>query len=296
MQGSRRTLVLRSAAIVIGALLVLPAQSLAALAPESPASPNAEDSMIAYVVMAVLATLIALAVIVAVIAAIRGGGPTGEQPERRTRGTTTIQRGVGTMLTVLAVIAFIFGVVVTDHAREIQPSTADGLDPDAVAQVGLDLPTGGSAPLEIDVTAQQWLWRYEYPGGAFSYHELVVPVDTAVVLNLDSTDLIHRWWVPALGGAFDAVPGSENQTWFRADETGTYEGRSTAFSGPGYHAMRAKVTVVEPTEYEVWVDQQAADIQAAQDSVQEAVDAGTAPGVSVGAEAEDPLPPEGAGE
>ena len=151
-------------------------------------------------------------------------------------------------------------------------------------------PTGGSAPLEIDATAQQWLWRYEYPGGAFSYHELVVPVDTAVVLHLDSTDLIHRWWVPALGGAFDAVPGSENQTWFRADETGTYEGRSTAFSGPGYDAMTAKVTVLEPTEYEAWVAEQAADIQAAQDAVQEAVDAGTAPGVSVGEDTSEPLP------
>lgn len=296
MQGPRRTLVLRSAAIVIGALLVLPAPSLAAIAPESPASPNAEDSMTAYVVMAILGTLIALAVIVAVIGAIRGGGPAEAQPERRTRGTSAIQRGVGTMLAFVALIVFIFGVAVTDHAREVQPSTAEGLDPNATAQTGLELPAGGSAPLEIDVTAQQWLWRYEYPGGAFSYHELVVPVDTAVILNLDSTDLIHRWWIPALGGAFDAVPGSENQTWFRADETGTYEGRSTAYSGPGYSAMRAKVTVVEPTEYEAWVSQQAADIQAAQDSVQEAVEAGTAPGVSVGGEPEQPLPTEGSGE
>jgi cytochrome c oxidase subunit 2 len=123
-----------------------------------------------------------------------------------------------------------------------------------------------------------------------------VPVDTAVVLHLDSTDLIHRWSIPALGGAFDAVPGSENQTWFRADETGTYEGRSTAFSGPGYNAMRAKVTVLEPTEYEAWLTEQASAIRSAQDSVQEAVDEGTAPGVSVGEDTSEPLPEEGGGE
>lgn len=218
---------------------MLPAGALAGLTPESPASPNAEDSMIAFIVVGILSTLIALGVIAALIAAIRGGGDADDAPERRTRGTSAIQSGVGTVLGVLALIVFVFGVLVTDHAREVQPSTAEGLDPAAIAQTGLELPTGGSAPLEIDVTAQQWLWRYEYPGGAFSYHELVVPVDTAVILNLDSTDLVHRWWVPALGGGFDAVPGSENQTWFRADETGSYDGRSTVFSGPGFIAMRA---------------------------------------------------------
>lgn len=281
---------------MFGALLVLPGHALAGLTPESPVSPNAEDSMTAYVVMGILATVIALAVIAALIGAIRSREREEDSAPRRIRGTTTIQRGVGIVLTSLAVLAFIFGVAVTEHASEVQPSTADGLDPSATAQTSLEFPAGGSAPLEIDATAQQWLWRFEYPGGAFSYHELVVPVDTAVILHLDSTDLIHRWSIPALGGAFDAVPGSENQTWFRADETGTYEGRSTAFSGPGYNAMTAKVTVLEPTEYEAWVTQQASDIQAAQDSVQEAVDEGTAPGVSVGEDTSEPLPEEGGGE
>ena len=57
----------------------------------------------------------------------------------------------------------------------------------------------------INAIGQQWLWRFEYPGGepghrTFSYDELVVPVDTAVVLNITSTDVIHSWCVPALGG------------------------------------------------------------------------------------------------
>ena len=297
MQGSRRTLVLRSAAIVSGALLALPAQALAGLTPDSPVSPNAEDTMTAYVVMGILGTLIALGVIAALLAAIRGGGDTDELPERRTRGTGAIQTGVGAILGVLALIVFTFGVLVTESTRQVQASTAEGLDPsaasDAPSDTRLELPEGGSPPLVIDVTAQQWLWRYEYPGGVFTYHELVVPADTAVILDLNSTDLVHRWWVPALGGAFDAVPGADNQTWFRADEVGTYEGRSTAFSGPGFNSMRAKVSVLEPTEFEAWLEQQKADIKAAQNSVQEAVDAGTAPGVSVGSESEDPLPPEG---
>ena len=54
-----------------------------------------------------------------------------------------------------------------------------------------------TAPLQIQASGQQWLWRYEYPDGeTFSYYELVVPVDTAVIVNLASTDVVHRWFVP----------------------------------------------------------------------------------------------------
>ena len=60
---------------------------------------------------------------------------------------------------------------------------------------------------QIKACGQQWIWRYEYPDGTYSYYELVVPVDTAVILNLCSTDVVHRWWVPGLSGKFDATPG-----------------------------------------------------------------------------------------
>ena len=53
-------------------------------------------------------------------------------------------------------------------------------------------------PLKIEATGQQWLWRYDYPNGAFSYYKLVVPVDTAVELELVSTDVVHTWDVPDL--------------------------------------------------------------------------------------------------
>ena len=77
----------------------------------------------------------------------------------------------------------------------------------------------------------------------FSYGELVVPVDTAVILNITSTDVLHSWWVPALGGQVQASPGDVVQTWFKADEVGRYAGRSTVFSGTGYPVMRAWVRV-----------------------------------------------------
>jgi cytochrome c oxidase subunit 2 len=247
------------------------------LTPASPVSPNADDTQLGYIVMVVIAVLVMVAAIVGLLAAVRGAGGGGE---RRTLGTSRVQRRVGLGLGVLAAAVFVFGVILTESAREVEPAGADGLK---TAQRDLDLPVGEAEPLRVLVSGQQWLWRYEYPDGTFSYYELVVPVDTPVILDLESTDVQHRWWVPALGGMFDAVPGTENGTWFKAEETGTFEGRSTQFSGTGYPAMRAAVTVVEPAEYEAWLERQAAGIQEAQQAVQERLEAGNAPvGVELG--------------
>ncbi len=124
-------------------------------------------------------------------------------------------------------------------------------------------------PLAINVIGQQWLWRFEYPGGlpgnrVFSYGELVVPVDTAVVLHITSTDVMHRWFIPALGGQVDAVPGKTSETWFRADREGVYRGQSTFFSGSAYAVMRAWVRVVSPEAYRQYIRRQRLDLAAAQ--------------------------------
>lgn len=274
MHGSRRTLVLFGVGIVFAALAALPHAAVAGtLAPDSPVSAGADDTKIAYVVMVVLGLVLALGVIGGLLAALRSGPSTGEA-ERRTRGTSGVQRTVGWSLAGLAVVVFVFGIIITDSASEVEPTGADGL---LTAQTGIEPPTGDAQPLRIKVTGQQWLWRYEYPDGTSSYYEMVVPVDTAVLLDLGSVDVNHRWWVPALGGMFDAVPGLENTTWFKADEVGSYEGRSTAFSGPAYATMRARVNVVEPADYEIWLSDQAEGIQTAQAAVQERIESGTAP-------------------
>ena len=124
-----------------------------------------------------------------------------------------------------------------------------------------------SEPLKIEATGQQWLWRYDYPNEAFSYYKLVVPVDTAVELDLVSTDVVHTWDVPDLAGKRDAVPGKHNQVLFRAEEEGIYDGQAATLSGQAYGAMRTEVEVVSPDEYEAFVKQQRSDIQAAQDRV-----------------------------
>jgi cytochrome c oxidase subunit II len=280
----RTRLVLLATTLISLGLAVAPAVASAEpLGPESPQSPNADDISTAYWVMLVIAIAIGIAINAAlIVAAIRFRAARG-RTVARVRGQRRVQGRVGVGLGVLAAAILVFGVVFTVQARDVAPGGPEGLQAGSsrTAQLGLEAPSGDVEPLEILISGQQWLWRFEYPDGTFSYYELVVPVDTPVILRLESTDVVHRWWIPALGGKFDAVPGTDNETWFRADEVGTYEGQSAAFSGTSYPTMRARVEVLGATEYQAWLDQQAADIQDAQEFVQKQVqseDTGTEAG------------------
>jgi heme/copper-type cytochrome/quinol oxidase subunit 2 len=287
------------AAALAPAIVAAPAAAVQ-LGPESPHSPNAEDMSTAYWVMLVLTVAVVVVVNVALIGAlVRFRERRGRAPERIAAGRRVISR-VAAVLALPALAIFIFGIVITDSARTVEPSGPDGLSAAAArtAQVGVkgvsvqettaadeaalsEEPPGGETavaipaegePLEIDAIGQQWLWRFEYPGGVpgqrtFSYGELTVPIDTAVVVNITSTDVIHGWWVPSLTGQVQAVPGTVAQTWFKADELGVFEGRPTIFNGTAYPAMTPRIRVVEATEYEAYVEGLADDLAEAQSIV-----------------------------
>ena len=248
---------------------------LGLLSPPDAHSPNADDLNTLYWVMLVIGILLLVAINGAVVAlAMRFRAARGRQP-RRLKVRRPAQIGTAGALAALALVTFLLGVIVTNDAKEVEASGPEGLQASSLitAQRSLDLPavSAQNAPLEIDACGQQWIWRYEYPDGTYSFYELVVPVDTAVILHLCSTDVVHRWWVPGLSGKFDATPGESNSTWFKADETGVYDGASYAFSGASYAAMRTRVRVVDVPEYQSWLEQQAAGIQEAQNFVQQAL-------------------------
>ena len=188
----------------------------------------------------------------------------GAEP-RQVTGGRRIQIWVGAGLGAFAAAVVVLSIVYTDRAQETPPTGAAGLQ------------VSHSAPLKITTTGQQWLWRYDYPNEAFSYYKLVVPVDTAVELDLVSTDVVHTWDVPDLAGKRDAVPGKTNHVVFRADEEGTYFGQAATLSGQAYAAMRTEVEVVSPQEYEVFVEDEKEGIQAAQDRVVGLIGSGEAP-------------------
>jgi cytochrome c oxidase subunit 2 len=213
----------------------------------------------------VAAAIVIVAINVALVFAVRkyraerGTAPGPADGGRRT------QFRVGAVLTAFAAAIFIVSVVFTDKARETPAAGGAGL---AAAETG---------PLTIKATGQQWLWRYDYPNGSFSYYKLVVPVDTAVELELLSTDVVHTWDVPDLSGKRDAVPGKTNEVVFSADEEGVYEGQSASLSGQAYASMRTAVEAVSPQAYEDFLEQQKSDIETAQDRVVGLIENGEVP-------------------
>jgi cytochrome c oxidase subunit II len=232
------------------------------LAPHSPGTDQIDTLLL---IGFVAAAIVVVAINVALIRAVRrnrarrGAEPSTIGPSRRG------QLRVGAVLTAFAAVLFVLSIVFTGRARET-PVTGDA-----------GLASQKSGPLTIKATGQQWLWRYDYPNGSFSYYKLVVPVDTAVELELLSTDVVHTWDVPDLSGKRDAVPGKTNEVLFSADEEGVYEGQSATLSGQAYGAMRTAVEVVSPQAYEAFVKQQKADIGAAQDRVVGLIENGEVP-------------------
>jgi cytochrome c oxidase subunit II len=221
----------------------------------TPHSPGTDQISTLLSIGFVAAAIVIVAINVALIYAVRKNRAKRGATPKAVSGSRRLQFRVGAVLTVFAAAIFVVSIVFTGKARETPTTGSAGL---AAAK---------TKPLTIQATGQQWLWRYAYPNGAFSYYKLVVPVDTAVELELLSTDVVHTWDVPDLSGKRDAVPGKTNRVVFRADEEGEYDGQSATLSGQAYAAMRTAVEVVSPQAYEDFVKQQKADIETAQDRV-----------------------------
>jgi cytochrome c oxidase subunit 2 len=233
------------------------------LAPHSPATDQIDTLLwIGFIA----AAIVVIAINVALLYAVRRyRSERGTEP-RQVSGGRRIQFRVGAVLTAFAALVFVVSVVFTDKARQTPTTGSEGL---AAA--------GKGAPLEIEATGQQWLWRYDYPNGAFSYYKLVVPADTAVSLDLVSTDVVHTWNVPDLAGKRDAVPGKTAKVVFSSNDEGSYTGRSATLSGQAYAAMGTEVEVVSADDYQTYVEQLKADIEAAQERVVSQIESGEVP-------------------
>jgi cytochrome c oxidase subunit II len=110
--------------------------------------------------------------------------------------------------------------------------------------------------LQVDVTAQQFAWRFEYPEQGVTATELHVPVDRQVELDLDAIDVIHSFWVPEWRVKKDAVPGQPTSVVATPDREGNYEVICTELCGIGHSTMRAPVVVESQEDFDQWVDDQ----------------------------------------
>jgi cytochrome c oxidase subunit 2 len=116
----------------------------------------------------------------------------------------------------------------------------------------------GPNPLRIAVTAQQFAWKFEYPGDdPVTSGTLVLPLKESVKLTLRSLDVIHAFWIPEMGQKSDAVPGVETTLVLTPTRIGSYSLVCAELCGLGHPLMRARVRVVERAEYEAFLAREA---------------------------------------
>src|SRR5579871_3552159 len=116
----------------------------------------------------------------------------------------------------------------------------------------------------IQIEGHQFYWLFRYPNGAVSIDRMIAPANEVVhedVIGLD-WDVNHSWWVPDLGGKYDAIPGNVNKTWFKAP-VGTYVARCAELCGIQHALMDAEVDVVPPAQYAAFIAKRASPAGAA---------------------------------
>ena len=131
-------------------------------------------------------------------------------------------------------------------------------------------------PADVTVKAigYQWYWGYEYPDENIIFdsymiedkdlkanqprllsvdNEVVVPVNKNIKVLITANDVLHAWALPSFGVKRDAVPGRINETWFKAERTGTFYGQCSELCGIKHAFMPITVRVVTDKEYEEWL-------------------------------------------
>jgi len=242
--------------------------------PESGGSPQAASIDTLYKIVLAVGVVVFVGVEgVLVYSLVKFRARKGAVPQQ-IRGNTRLEVGwtLGTaaVLVILSIVTF----VMLDDIRSPPNSDPDGYPTDVVENVQnasafQPRPPNGRA-LNIKVNGQRYAWRYTYPdkddnllNNAFNYEELVVPTKTTVTLDLEAQDVAHSWWIPALGGKADAVPGHTNFVWFKVHEPGVFRGQCAELCGRNHADMVATVRAVSPEAFKVWLENKRKEIDAA---------------------------------
>jgi cytochrome c oxidase subunit 2 len=242
----RRTLALW---LSLGAALVLAATAGAGnggLAPPEPESPNAERILDIYWLLSGVAVFVFLLVAVPLVLFIvryrsAGRDRTVEGPQVRGNRNLEIGWTAGAVLILVVIAAFVFyklpGIRNLDEA-------------------------GAAGELRVQVEGRQFYWLYRYPNGAVAIDRLRAPAGRVVRTDITAPegDVNHSFWVPSLGGKFDAIPGVTTNLEFMASEPGVYLGQCAEFCGIQHAAMKLEVEVLPADEFERWVEGRASDL------------------------------------
>lgn len=125
------------------------------------------------------------------------------------------------------------------------------------AMARIDAPGEPDRAPDLVVTGHQWWWEARYPNGAIAVTEFHIPIGRRLLVRIESSDVIHDFWVPQLARKMDAVPGRPGYIWLEADAPGTYPGQCSEFCGAQHAWMHFYVIAESEAEYSVWLRHQA---------------------------------------
>ena len=267
---SRRALALALPAAVLALLAWTGTAFGDAFSPESGGSPQADSIDQLYWLVMVVAIIVFLGVEGALFYSLVKFRARRGTVAAQIRGNTRLEIGwtvgAAVILVVLAVLTFIYlpGIRTPPNSGPNGLQLADRVL--VASGPARALPPNGKS-LNICVNGQQYVWRYTYAqdcknaplNSPFSYELMYAPTDTTVTLDIESQDVAHSWWIPKLGGKFDAVPGYTNYTWFKIPGRlagQTFRGQCAELCGRNHANMTARVRAVTPDQFEAWLDRQ----------------------------------------
>jgi cytochrome c oxidase subunit 2 len=233
--------------LVLGAV-ALSACGIGGLSPifPTPVSPNGQDIYTTYELISIPAVIIFLGVELALLWVVikyrRSRQPADYVPPQ-VHGNTKLEI-TWTIIPLIVVLAIAVGSFYTLQ-KDFQPL------PDSV--------------YTIQVYGHQFGWEYHYPEGVVVKQDgtlagdvtpFVVPTHKLIRLKIDGQDVIHSWWVPAISGKTDAVPGYSNYSWLNIDQEGQWRGECAELCGVGHATMQIIVKAVSQDAFNAWVQQQ----------------------------------------
>ena len=234
--------------VLLGGAISLSGCGIGGLSPifPTPVSPNGQDIYNTYIGISVPALIIFIgteaAILWAAIRYRRSRQPAGYVPPQ-IHGNTRLE--IVWTIAPLIVVLSIAGYSFVELQRDFQPIS--------------------NQQMNVVVRGHQFGWEYDYDNGVVVHQEgtlqgevtpFVVPTHTLIKLEFQGTDVIHSWWVPAISGKTDAVPGYSNFSWLKIDQVGKWRGECAELCGVGHATMQIIVQSMDQADFDQWVQQQ----------------------------------------
>lgn len=214
------------------------------LTPVAPASSGAKDIQSIYVFVGAFASAIFLVVTIPLVLftiRFRQGDRDRSVEGPQIRGHTRLELAWTAVPVLILVAIAVFTFVKLPGVTDPEPAAA------------------GAEELVIQVEGRQFYWRFVYPNGAVSFDTIRLPVDRVARLEVTAPgwDVIHSFWVPALGAKVDAIPGQETELKLRPTRTGRFDAKCAELCGIQHGAMLFTAEVLPEADFEAWLASEA---------------------------------------